>query len=55
MIVVGGDDYQYRLSRLAYSFRGALSMDYIQTQGFKRINQLTEHANKMADELKHGE
>ena len=52
MIVVGDKDYQFRLSKLAYSFNGALSMHYLQDQGFSRINDLVGHANKISEGLK---
>jgi len=52
LIIVGDKDYQFRLSKLGYSFNGYLSPDYLQGQGFERINELVEHSNKISEELK---
>lgn len=52
--MVGDKDYQLKISKLAYSFRGALSMEYLQDQGFSRIVDLTDHANVIAQELNSG-
>ena len=54
MIVVGDKSYQLKLSKLAYSFRGALSMQYLQDQGYGRILDLTDHAEQIAKELNSG-
>ena len=55
MIVVGDKDYQFRLSKLGYGFNGYLTPEYLQDQGFERINELVEHSNKIAEELKVGQ
>jgi len=55
LIVVGDEGYQLKLSKLAYSFRGALSMEYLQDQGFYRIVDLSSHADVIAQELNSGQ
>ena len=51
MIIVGAADYQYRLSFLAYLFKGGLNMEYLEAQGYKRIEQLVDHAGKIGKEI----
>jgi len=51
LTIVGNDDFQYILSKLAYSFNGGLTMDYLELQGFNRILELQNHANKLSKEL----
>jgi hypothetical protein len=51
-MVVGDKDYQLNLSRLAFSFKGAISMEYLQSVGIRRIQELTEHSKVIAEELK---
>lgn len=53
-MVVGDSGYQYRLSRLAYAFKGSVSMEYIQACDCRRISELTDHANRIAEDLKDG-
>jgi len=53
--VVGDEGYQLKLSKLAYSFRGALSIDYLQDQGYSRVFDLSDHANQIAQELNSGQ
>lgn len=55
-MVLGARDYQLQLSRLAFSFRGAVSMDYLQNATIARVQELNRHARTIADELKaHGQ
>lgn len=51
-MVVGDGGYQLNLSRLAFSFKGALHMEYLQSVGADRIRELSEHAKAIAEELK---
>ena len=51
-MVVGDKDYQLSISRLAVSFRGALSMEYLQGAGMWRIQELNEHSKTIAEEIK---
>ena len=54
-MVVGGADYQLNLSRLAYSFQGAISMEYLQNAAVERIQELNKHASAIREELnQHG-
>lgn len=53
-MVIGGDGYQYRLSRLSYSFRGGLGMEYLENQSIHRIKELEDHSRKLAEEVKNG-
>jgi hypothetical protein len=54
-MVVGNTRYQLQLSRLAYSFRGAIGMDYLQDQQYSRIQELTDHAAEIAEDLNSGQ
>lgn len=51
-MVVGDKDYQLSLSRLAFSFKGSISMEYLQGVGMWRIQELVEHSNTIAEEIK---
>lgn len=51
-MVVGDKSYQLSLSRLAFSFRGAIGMEYLQGVGVDRVKELSEHAKAIAEELK---
>lgn len=51
-MLVGDKGYQLGLSRLAYSFNGSISMEYLQSVGAPRIQELNEHSNIIAGELK---
>ena len=51
-MVVGGADYQLNLSRLAYSFQGAVSMDYLQGATVERVQELNKHAGTIREEIK---
>ncbi len=51
-MIVGDVSYQLTLSRLAFSFRGALGMEYLQDVGADRVRELTEHSKAIAEELK---
>ena len=53
-MVVGSPDYQLGLSKLVYNFRGGISMEYAQDQGYQRIQQLHTHTKNIAEELKDG-
>lgn len=50
-MVVGDGVYQLNLSRLAFNFRGALSMDYLQCATIARIRELTGHVQTISKEL----
>lgn len=54
MTIVGNNDYQFTLSRLAYGFNGGVTMDYLQLQGHDRIMELQKHATKISEELENG-
>ena len=51
-MVIGDRGYQLNLSRLAFSFKGAISMEYLQSVGADRVKELTEHSKVIAEELK---
>ena len=51
-MVVGDKGYQLNLTRLAFSFNGSISMDYLQDVGVQRIQELSKHANVLREELK---
>jgi hypothetical protein len=53
-MVVGDRDYQLSLSRLAFSFQGAVGMEYLQSAGVHRIQELGKHAGLIAEEIKAG-
>lgn len=53
-MVVGDHNYRLNLSRLAFSFRGAIRMEYLESASVARIQELTEHAKVIAEELKDG-
>jgi len=53
--VLGGKDYQLGISKLAYSFRGALSMEYLQDQPLSRIVELNKHADQIAKDISSGQ
>lgn len=53
-MVVGDKDYQLNLSRLAFCFQGAVSMEYLQNVSVKRVRQLTDHSKVIANEVKTG-
>jgi hypothetical protein len=51
-MVVGDKSYQLNLSRLAFSFKGSIGMEYLQGVGANRIKELSEHSKAIADEIK---
>jgi len=51
-MVLGDKSYQLNLSRLAFSFQGAISMEYLQNATIKRTRELSEHSKIIADEVK---
>lgn len=51
-MVVGDNSYQLNLSRIAFAFRGAVGMDYLQNAGVRRVKELTEHSKTIAEEIK---
>lgn len=53
-MIIGSDNYQMSLSRLAYNFNGSISMDYLENASCYRIKELNEHLNVIADDLKNG-
>lgn len=50
-MVVGSDGYQLKLSKLAFSFGGGISMDYLQSAGAGRIKELSDHSKIIAEEI----
>lgn len=53
-MAIGHHGYQFRLSKLAYNFNGALTMEYLESVPILRIEELIKHANIISDELKNG-
>lgn len=51
-MVVGDAGYQLNLSRLAFNFKGALRMEYLENASVARIRELTKHVEIIAEELK---
>lgn len=53
-MVVGDSGYQLQISRLAAAFNGAIGMEYLQDAGYARINELCEHSQIIAEDMKVG-
>ena len=51
-MILGDKSYQLKLSRLAFSYQGAISMEYLQSVGYRRINELSEHSKVIAEDIK---
>ena len=51
-MVVGDKGYQFKLTGLAYNFSGGVSMEYLQSCGYRRIKELNDHADRIAQEIK---
>ena len=51
-MIVGSADYQLGLSRLAFNFRGALSMEYLQNASAERVIELNRHSEAINEELR---
>jgi len=51
-MVLGDKGYQLNLSRLAFSFQGALSMEYLENCSVNRIRELTKHSQVIAEEVR---
>jgi hypothetical protein len=51
-MVIGDKSYQLNLSRIAVSYQGAISMDYLDNAPCSRIKQLSEHITIISKELK---
>lgn len=54
MIAVGSKGYQLNISKIAYQFNGAVSMEYLQNCSFERINELVNHIEIIAKEVNSG-
>ena len=55
MIVIGDRNYQLNLSRLAYFFKGAVSMDSLQDASTHRVRELVNHSKVISEELNRGQ
>jgi len=53
-MVLGDKNFQLNVSRLAFCFQGAISMEYLQNVSVKRIRELTDHSKVIANEVKAG-
>lgn len=53
-MTVGDDDYQLSLSKVAYNFNGAISMDYLENAPCSRISQLYDHSKVISEALNNG-
>lgn len=53
-MVVGDPNYQLNLSRLAFSFKGSVSIEYLESVGPGRIHELGKHLKIIGEELKNG-
>jgi len=48
---VGAPAYRLTLSRLAYFFRGSVSMEYLERAPTRRIDELLKHNNAIIEDL----
>lgn len=51
-MIVGNKGYMLSLSRLAFSFRGAVSIEYLENAPVARIRELNAHLTKLSEEIK---
>lgn len=50
--MISDGDYQLNLSRLAFNFKGAVGMEYLQCADTARIRELIRHVKAISGELK---
>lgn len=51
---MGDKEYPLQLSRLAYGFNGAISLEYLENVSYRRVMELNNHAKAIAEEVKSG-
>ena len=52
LAIIGGDDYQLALTRLANSLQAAAPIEYLENQNLERVLELMKHAERIAAENK---
>lgn len=50
-MVAGDRGYSLNLSRLAYSFQGAISIEYLEAASVRRVRELSKHSESIAREI----